>query len=260
MAVINITPDSFSDGGRFLDPKTALNKATDVIDSGADILDIGGQSTRPGAQLISCEEELNRITPVITLLRKEHPNQLLSIDTFYSKVAKKALDLGVNWVNDISGGRFDSDILNVVADSGAPFVINHSRGNSSNMNTFANYQNVTTEVYEELQRAIDHAYSAGVSKKQIIIDPGIGFAKNNFHNIDLLYNLEKFTNSRFPVLVGPSRKKFIGHTLNQPDPMKRIFGTAAVVCRCVQAKVDMVRVHDVSEMKQVIDMSNALWN
>ncbi len=259
MGIINITPDSFSDGGSYIDPEDALLKAKEFIEVGVDLIDIGGQSTRPGAGIISPEEELNRVVPVLKLLRRELPETFFSIDTYYSLVAEEALNIGVNWVNDISGGRLDPEILNVVANSNVPFVITHSRGNSLTMNLLSKYQDVTSEVYSELMINVEKAISLGVSYSQIILDPGLGFAKNNEHNLCLLYNLEKFTQTRFPVLVGPSRKRFIGHILNETDPNKRIFGTAAVVCRCVEAKVSVLRVHDVKEISQTILMAESLW-
>lgn len=259
MGVINITPDSFSDGGLYLNPKDAFIKALDCINSGADILDIGGQSTRPGSHIISPDEEIKRMMPALKSIRKEFPDKIISVDTFYSKVAKEALDAGANWINDISGGRLDPHILDILADSNNPFVVTHSRGNSQTMNNLSHYQNVIDDVLSELMIQVDKAIKAGISSKQIIIDPGIGFAKNTKQNLEILCNLESFLSIGFPVLVGPSRKRFIGDILNEPDPLKRLFGTASVVCKCVQSKINYIRLHDVYEMKQVIKMSTMLW-
>ncbi len=259
MGVINITPDSFSDGGLYIDPEKAFKKANDCINFGSDILDIGGQSTRPGAITLTPEEELNRIVPALKLIRKEFPKQILSVDTFHSKVAKEALNLGANMINDISGGRLDPEILNVLADVNSPFVITHSRGNSQTMNTLCHYDNVIADVLSELLIQVDKAIAVGLSPNQIIIDPGIGFAKDTGQNLSLLSNLETFTNSGYPVLVGPSRKRFIGDVLNEPNPLNRLFGTAAVVCKCVQAKVKIVRIHDISEISQLIKMASFIW-
>ncbi len=259
MGVINITPDSFSDGGYFIEPIKALERARDCILSGADVIDIGGQSTRPGALIIDADEEISRVIPVLKLLRNEFPDVLISIDTFYSKVADKSLELGADWVNDISGGRHDPEILNVVAKYKSPYVLTHSRGNSITMNNFANYNNVVSEVFKEILINIEKAYSYGVAPQQLIIDPGLGFAKNDIHNFCLLNNLKEFTKTDYPVLVGPSRKKFIGNVLKEPDPKKRIFGTNAVICKCVEANVDIVRVHDVSAVHQTIKIASKLW-
>ena len=258
MGVINITPDSFSDGGKYLDGENALEKASYCINSGAEVIDIGGQSTRPGAEILSSDQELKRIVPALKLIRKEFPNQLISVDTYYSDVAVEALNLGANWINDISGGRLDPQMFNVLAGTEVPFVITHSRGNSQTMKNYSNYQNVAAEVLSELLIQVEKAILAGVSSDQIIIDPGIGFAKNTSQNLSLIKNLDIFTNTKYPVLVGPSRKRFIGDVLNQTDPLKRLFGTSAVVCKCVQAKVNYIRLHDIYEMNQLIKMASII--
>ena len=259
MGVINITPDSFSDGGMYLDVEKALEKASYCINLGAEVIDIGGQSTRPGAEILSSDQELKRIVPALKLIRKEFPTQLISVDTFYSGVAGEALNLGANWINDISGGRLDPQMFNVLAGTEVPFVITHSRGNSQTMKNYSNYQNVAAEVLSELLIQVEKAILAGVSSDQIIIDPGIGFAKNTSQNLSLIKNLGIFTNTKYPVLVGPSRKRFIGDVLNENDPLKRLFGTSAVVCKCVQAKVNYIRLHDIYEMNQLIKMASILW-
>ncbi len=259
MGVVNVTPDSFSDGGLYFNSTNALNKVKECFDNGADIIDLGGQSTRPGARLISSEEELSRIIPVLKLIRKELPNVFISIDTFYSDVASRCIDLGVDMINDISGGRFDPKILEVLANSNKFYVITHSRGNSQSMKSLENYSDILSEVFSELMDNVNEAISKGINRDKIIIDPGLGFAKDAFQNLELLSNLEMFTESKYPVLIGPSRKSFIGFVINEKEPSKRIFGTAAVICRCVQANVDIIRVHDVIEMNQTIKMANKLW-
>ena len=259
MGVLNITPDSFSDGGIYFDTSKAVLQATQLLSTGADVIDIGGQSTRPGAKYISSDLEIKRILPAIKIIRKENKNSLISVDTFNSRVAEKALANGANWINDISGGRIDDHILNVVAEANCPFVINHSRGISSNMNQFTQYKDVVSEVIDELRSQTEIAISRGVLSKNIIWDPGIGFAKENHHNLEIIRNLERFTNYKFPIMIGPSRKKFIGHYLNAKDPMDRLFGTIAVVCKCSQAKINIVRVHDVAEVTNVLSMSDLLF-
>ena len=260
VGVINVTPDSFSDGGLFLDPEKALLHAIDLVDKGADVLDIGAQSTRPGAFEVGVDEELKRLIPVVSRIRERLSNVIISIDTYHSIVAKELLSIGADWINDISGGRHDSSILNVVAQSKCPYVITHSRGNSLTMDQLNNYGDVYEDVYQELRSQTNIAFENGVSTEQVIWDPGLGFAKNTEQNLCLLRNLEKFSSHGYPLLVGPSRKRFIGHITHVSNPIERIIGTAAVVSRCVHAKVNFVRVHDVETIFKTILMSEALWN
>tara|TARA_Y100001968_G_scaffold315073_1_gene341267 strand:+ start:8785 stop:9648 length:864 start_codon:yes stop_codon:yes gene_type:complete len=259
MGVINITPDSFSDGGFFLNPKDALLKARSLYSEGVDVIDLGAQSTKPGAESISTSEELKRIVPVLSSIRKEFPKLIISVDTFNSSVAKECLDQGANWINDISGGRLDERMWNVVSDFNCPYVITHSRGSSKNMDKLANYIDVVKEVYSELEILTNKAIINGINPTQIIWDPGLGFAKTVTQNITLINSLEIFKNSNYPLLVGPSRKRFIGEITKETEPIKRIWGTAAVVCKCVEKKVDLIRVHDVLSLKKVILMAEKLW-
>ena len=258
MAIVNITEDSFSDGGMYLDLPSSLNHASLCIKQGAHILDIGAQSTRPGASEVGVEIELKRLIPLITELKSLHPEILISVDTFHHSVAEKVLNLGADWVNDVSGGRHDPEIFSVIADKGSPYVLTHSRGNSKTMDSLATYKNVVKEVKNELSNQIDLALSKGIKNEQIIIDPGIGFAKNVDQNLTLLRNLEEFVSMNYPVLIGASRKRFIGSVINEPDPNKRIFGNAAVASRCVIAGVDILRVHDIKEISQVITMTKSI--
>jgi len=258
MAIVNITEDSFSDGGLFIDLKSAINHATLCIKQGAHILDIGAQSTRPGASEVGAEIEIKRLVPLIKELKSLHPNILISIDTFHHSVAEKVLNVGADWINDISGGRHDPEIFNVIADKGCPYVLTHSRGNSKTMDSLAIYKNVIKDVKNELSKQIDLALSKGIKNEQIIIDPGIGFAKNVDQNLTLLKNLEEFVSMNYPVLIGASRKRFIGSVINESDPNKRIFGTAAVASRCVIAGVDILRVHDIKQISQVIMMTKSI--
>lgn len=259
MGVINITPDSFSDGGECLQPELALKRASEQISQGADVLDLGAQSTRPGAKEVGCHEELRRLIPAIQLIRQHHPKSTISVDTFLSEVAEAALDAGANWINDVSGGRRDQRMLRLIAEKKCRYVLMHSRGNSRSMEQLTDYSNVVTDVRDSLLKATEKALKAGLSTSQLIWDPGLGFAKNNFQNLLLLQNLEAICAENFPVLVGPSRKRFIGSVLDQPLANSRLMGTAAVVCRCVQAGVQMVRVHDVAAIKQTIRMASELW-
>ena len=258
MAIVNITNDSFSDGGHFININSAVSHSSYCIQNGAKILDLGAQSTRPGASEVGVEVEIKRLLPVIKEIKKTHPEVIISVDTFHHSVAKKALEVGANWINDISGGRHDPDIFKVVTDYQCPYILTHSRGNSKTMDSLVEYQNVVEDVKKELIKQINLALSIGVSSQNIIIDPGIGFAKNVEQNLILLRNIEQFVSLEYPVLVGPSRKRFIGSVLNEVDVNKRLFGTAAVASRCVIAGVKFIRVHDIKEISQVIKMTEAI--
>ena len=258
MAIVNITEDSFSDGGLYIDLPSAINHATLCISQGAHILDIGAQSTRPGASEVGAETEIKRLLPLIKELKLLHPDILISVDTFHHSVAENVINSGADWVNDVTGGRHDPKIFNVIADKGCTYVLTHSRGNSKTMDSLAKYTNVVKDVKNELSIQIELALSNGIKNEQIIIDPGIGFAKNVDQNLTLLRNLEEFVSMNYPILIGASRKRFIGSVINEPDPTKRIFGTSAVVARCVIAGVDILRVHDIKEISQVIMMTKSI--
>ena len=258
MAIVNITEDSFSDGGLYIDFTSTINHASLCIKQGAHVLDLGAQSTRPGANEVGAEIEIKRLVPVIKELKLIHPDIPISVDTYHHSVASSVLKVGADWINDISGGRHDPEIFNVIGDYGCPYVLTHSRGNSKSMDSLSSYQNVVLEVKNELSNQIDLALSSGINNKQIIIDPGLGFAKNVDQNLIILRNLEQFVLMDYPVLIGPSRKRFIGSVIQENDPIKRIFGTAAVASRCVYAGVDFLRVHDIKEILQVIKMTNSI--
>ena len=259
MGVINVTPDSFSDGGRFLASERALAEAQRQLSRGADVLDLGAQSTRPGAEEVGAEEELRRLLPALKTIRQRYPEALISIDTFLAQVATRALEAGANWINDVSGGRRDPDLLRVVADAGCPVVLMHSRGDSKTMDDLTTYADVVTDVKEALQQRSEAAIQAGVGESQIIWDPGLGFAKTHEQNLQLLQNLEQLTTGPRPVLIGPSRKRFIGTVLHEPRPKARLWGTAAVACRCAQAGAAVLRVHDVGPISQTLRMAAELW-
>jgi len=258
MAIVNITEDSFSDGGLYIDLPSAINHASLCIKQGAHILDIGAQSTRPRASEVGAEIEIKRLVPLIKELKSLHPDIPISVDTFHHSVAEKVINVGADWVNDVSGGRHDPEIFSVIADKGCPYILTHSRGNSMTMDSLSTYSNVVKDVKNELSNQIDLAVSKGIKNEQIIIDPGIGFAKNVDQNLTLLKNLEVFVSMNYPVLIGASRKRFIGSVINEPDPTKRIFGTSAVASRCVIAGVDILRVHDIKQISQVILMTNSI--
>ena len=259
MGVINVTPDSFSDGGRFLASERALAEAQRQLSRGADMLDLGAQSTRPGAEEVSAEEELRRLMPALKTIRKHCPEALISIDTYLAPVAARALEAGANWINDVSAGRRDPDLLRVVADAGCPVVLMHSRGNSETMDKLTQYADVVAEVKEALIKRSEVAIQAGVDERKIIWDPGLGFAKTHEQNLQLIRELEQLTAGPRPVLIGPSRKRFIGAVLDEPRPKARIWGTAAVACRCAQAGAAVVRVHDVGPISQTLRMAAEIW-
>ena len=258
MAIVNVTDDSFSDGGLYCELPSAINHASLCIKQGAHILDIGAQSTRPGASEVGPQIEIKRLVPLIKELKKLHPNIPISVDTFHHSVAKTVLKIGADWINDVTGGRHDPEMFNVIADKDCPYVLTHSRGNSKTMDSLAKYKNVVIDVKSELSNQIDLALSVGIKNEQIIIDPGIGFAKNVDQNLTLLRNLDEFVSMNFKVLIGASRKRFIGSVIDESDPAKRIFGTAAVASRCVIAGTDILRVHDVKEISQVVKMTNSI--
>ena len=278
MGVINVTPDSFSDGGRFDRPERALAQSRRLVAQGVEILDLGAQSTRPGAADVGAAEELARLLPALRLIRnaiecgelrcpprsddpQANSSPLISVDTFRAPVAEAALAAGADWINDVSGGRADPAILPLVAEAGCPYVLMHSRGNSHSMDGLTDYGavGVVQSVISELYRASQMALNAGVRQEQLIWDPGLGFAKTTEQNLELLRGLAQLRNEGIPLLVGPSRKRFVGAVLEEPRARARLWGTAAVVAQCISAGVDIVRVHDGGPMVQVARMADALW-
>jgi dihydropteroate synthase len=264
MGVINLTPDSFSDGGRFLVPERAFAQARRLVLEGVDILDLGGQSTRPGADEIGADAELARVLPVLQLLRRDWPadlrRPLISIDTFLAPVAAAALAAGADWINDVSGGRRDPQMAALVAAAGCPYVLMHSRGDSRSMDSLISYpQGVLEGVRTELLALSETALAAGVRREQLLWDPGLGFAKTTEQNLALLDGLGTLRSEGIPLLVGPSRKRFIGAVLDEPRPSARLWGTAAVVAKAVAGGADVVRVHDGRPIVQTARMADALW-
>jgi dihydropteroate synthase len=260
MGVINATPDSFSDGGQFNSVAAACQQAREFGQAGADILDIGGESTRPGAAAVSSEEELDRVIPVIQGIRQQGVQIPISIDTTKSTVAKAAIEAGANIVNDISGGIFDADMFSTVAALGVPIALMHMRGNPATMQQLTEYQDLVTEVGNFLEDRIQVAVDCGIDRSQIMIDPGIGFAKMADQSIALLKNLSLLRQRlQLPLLVGVSRKSFIGHILQQPDPQQRVWGTAAACCAAIANGTDILRVHDVAAMNDVRRVADILF-
>jgi dihydropteroate synthase len=259
MGVLNVTPDSFSDGGRYATVARACAQALRLVKAGADILDIGGESTRPGATPVGLQEELDRVMPVIIGIREQLGEIPISIDTTKSAVAQAAVEAGATWVNDISGGIQDPAMLEVVAKLGVPICLMHMRGNPKTMRGLTEYQDLVTEVGDFLEERIAAAIDCGIARHHIIIDPGIGFAKTANQSIELLKKLDKLrARLPYPLLVGVSRKSFIGHILDRPNPLDRAWGTAAACCVAIDRGADILRVHDVAEMQDVIKVADAL--
>ncbi len=259
MGVINLTPDSFSDGGDLNSPKKVLDKVNHFLDSGVDIIDLGAQSTRPGAEEVGSNIEINRLIPYLKLIKSKYPEILISIDTFNSEVAHEALLNGANWINDVTGGRRDKKILDVVAKFKCPFVITHSRGNSQNMNDLSKYENILSEVKCSLENLVRNALENNISIKNIIVDPGIGFSKDLNQNLEILKNLDVFKDLNLPILIGASRKRFIGEILNQINPKERDIGTLAVSCLCSYFNIDIVRVHNVKMNYQILKVADRIY-
>jgi dihydropteroate synthase len=255
MGIVNVTPDSFSDGGRYYDPPAAIRHGLQLVEEGADILDIGGESTRPGADEVTTKEELSRVLPVIEGLAAN--GVPISIDTMKAEVARAALDAGASIVNDVSAGRADPDMFPLVAERRVPLVLMHMRGDPRTMQKDPTYKDVVGDVFRFLAGRADAACNAGVSENHIIIDPGFGFGKTREHNLVLLRRLREFTSLGYPVLAGTSRKSFIGLTLDLPVE-ERLEGTAATVAMAVANGAAIIRVHDVAAMRRVAGMVEAV--
>ncbi len=299
MGILNVTPDSFSDGGEFSSIKAAVIQARRMVAAGADIIDIGGQSTRPGSSQITLQQELDRVLPAIAAIREwpdewavsgaclgvwsvpspsgqEHAEDAkvlqdksmrktlaevpISIDTTRAEVADRAIALGADIVNDISGGTFDPDMFSVVAQKQVPTILMHIRGTPQTMQKMTDYEDLIGEIYGFLEGRIDAAVEAGISRSRLIVDPGIGFAKTGAQNLEIFRQMSRFRTLGVPILVGPSRKSFIGHLLDRPtDPKGRVWGTAAACVGAIAGGADILRVHDVAEMRDVCRVADAIF-
>lgn len=265
MGVVNVTADSFSDGGRYLDPEAAVARARVLVADGAAIVDVGGESTRPGAHRVSAELERDRVVPVISALAAE--GIAVSVDTMRASVAAAALEAGAAIVNDVSGGRADPDMTGVVAESTAPWILMHWRPSpgapgpvwAGIHHEITEYDDVVVEVRDELLHQADAAIAAGIAPERIVLDPGLGFAKNAAHNWALLHGLQALQDTGFRVLVGASRKRFLGELLGGREPAGREVATAAVSALAAQAGVWGVRVHDVRSTADAIAVAEA-WH
>ena len=256
MGILNITPDSFSDGGRYLDVNRAIGCAHQMVEDGADIIDIGGESSRPGALPVTTDEELARVLPVIEALTNETAT-LISIDTYKPAVARNALQAGAHIVNDITA-LGDTEMASVVAEMDAGLILMHMKGVPRTMQRSPVYQDLIPEVLTFLRQRVDKAQAEGTCPDRIMIDPGIGFGKTGEHNLEILRCLDAFRSLGKPLLIGTSRKAFIGKILNLPNPADRLEGTAATVAWAIAHGADVVRVHDVKAMCQVAQMTDAI--
>jgi dihydropteroate synthase len=261
MGVLNVTPDSFSDGGRFLDVDDALRHGLEMWRRGADLIDVGGESTRPGADRVEAAVETARILPIIKELAASGVR--ISVDTMHARVAEAALNAGASVINDVSGGLADPDMARVAADADVPWILMHWRGHSKNMNELARYTDVVAEVRDELRARVDAAVAAGVEEDALVLDPGLGFAKHAEHDWALLRNLDAFVELGFPVLLGASRKRFVGRLLADDDgtprpPDHREDATAAISALAAVAGVWGVRVHDVARSLDAVAVA-AAW-
>jgi dihydropteroate synthase/2-amino-4-hydroxy-6-hydroxymethyldihydropteridine diphosphokinase len=262
MGILNVTPDSFSDGGAHnASIESAVAQAELMASEGADVIDIGGESTRPGAAAVSIEQEIERVVPVIAALRRVRAESLvISVDTRNATVAEAALDAGADIVNDVSGGLSDAAMIPLIARKRCPAILMHMRGDPSTMASLANYDDVVTEVGDELNDRVLAATKAGIPRWDVMLDPGIGFAKTFEHNLALLNNLRDLEArvANAPMLVGASRKAFIGAICNQQEPTQRDWGTTATCCSAIAGGAAMVRVHNVAAMRQVVDVMDAI--
>ncbi len=259
MGILNITPDSFSDGNKFFSPDNALQQARKLISEGADIIDIGGESTRPGARKVPLREELDRVLPIIKALREEHPNLPISIDTYKSGVAAAAVAAGADLINDISGFNFDPEMAGIAAETGAYSILMHIQGTPEKMQKEPHYDDLFAEVSSYFEKSIAQAENAGVKREKIILDPGIGFGKTLEHNLLLLKHLAEFTGFGLPLLLGTSRKSFISKLTNA-EVDERLPASLATIAQGLTNGANILRVHDVAATRQVVTVIDAVNN
>jgi dihydropteroate synthase len=256
MGILNVTPDSFSDAGKFFDCDKAIEQGLKMAADGASVIDIGPESTRPGSESVPADEQIRRAIPVIEAIAKK-TKTLISIDTSNSQVAKAALDAGASMINDITA-LADEQMARLAAQKQVPVILMHMQGTPQTMQIEPKYKDVVAEVLSFLLERVKRAEGFGIPKERIIIDPGIGFGKTLEHNLKLLANIDQFVKTGYRILVGPSRKKFIGTLTGKDNPADRVFGTAAAVAHCASAGASILRVHDIAEMVDVIKITNAI--
>lgn len=257
MGVLNVTPDSFSDGGDFYELDKAVEQALKMVDEGADLIDVGGESTRPGSRPITVQEELDRIVPVIEAIKLK-TNIPISIDTYKSKVAKAAVKAGASIINDISGARFDPQILSVAQKYDTGLILMHIKGSPKNMQTNPTYSDVVEEIIRYLKESVSFALQVGIPSDHIVIDPGIGFGKRWFDNYDIINRLNEFFELDLPVLIGASRKSFLGKFLSK-DPKLRLEGSLTANVLAAQKGANILRTHDVKETRQALTIANLFY-
>jgi dihydropteroate synthase len=258
VGILNVTPDSFSDGGVFLDPEAAADHATAMLDEGAGILDVGGESTRPGSDPVSQEEEIQRVFPVIERILSVRPEAMISVDTYRSGTASAALEAGASLVNDVTALRGDSRMASVIQEAACPVILMHMQGEPKTMQKEPNYEDVVREVRDFLAERAEHAVAAGVRPENVIVDPGIGFGKNLEHNLALLRNLDAIVDLGFPVLIGASRKSFIEKITGVREARDRVSGTVATTVLAYERGASFFRVHDVRANREALAVAEAV--
>lgn len=258
MGVLNVTPDSFSDGGDYFSAEAAAGRAAELVEEGADIIDVGGESTRPGSEPVDAAEQMGRVIPAIEAVRRVSESVPISIDTRLASVARAALDAGADIINDTTALGDDKELAELAARRRVPVVLMHMLGRPATMQQSPRYDDVVERVCSFLRERVAAAVAAGIERRRIIVDPGIGFGKTTEHNLALIRRLDELLELGQPVLLGPSRKRFIGQVLGIDEPKRRQWGTAAVVAYAAMAGVHIVRVHDVPAMRQVVAMCWAL--
>ena len=258
VGILNVTPDSFSDGGNYVDPEAAAEHAAAMFDEGAAIIDVGGESTRPGSDPVSPEEEARRVVPVIERIVAARPGAIISVDTYRSATATAALEAGAGIVNDVTALRGDPRMAAVVAEAGCPVILMHMQGEPKTMQSEPRYTDVVREVNHFLRSRVEHAVAAGVGEENIIVDPGIGFGKTVDHNLTLLRDLKSVVDLGFPVLVGASRKRFIGSITGLEEASARVFGTVASTVLAYERGATLFRVHDVGPNSEALAVAEAV--
>jgi dihydropteroate synthase len=260
MGVLNVTPDSFSDGGKYNTTFRALDHVKNMIDFGANIIDVGGESTRPGAKSVSDQDEIVRVSETIQSIKKKYPNQLISLDTRKSKVMQHGISIGVDMLNDVSALDFDQLSYQVVKDSGKPIILNHSQGIPENMQNNPTYDNVLLDIFDYFENKIKFLKDNGIKDEQIIIDPGIGFGKTLEHNLEIISKISIFHSLGYPIMVGPSRKSFIGKIMGEKDNPQRLGGTIASVLYSYLQGIQLFRVHDIQETSEALKVYSQFLN
>ena len=258
VGILNVTPDSFSDGGDFLDPDAAAEQAVAMLDEGAEVLDVGGESTRPGSDPVSQEEEIRRVVPVLKRILALRPEAVISVDTYRAGTATAALEAGARLINDVTALRGDPRMVTVVKEAACPVILMHMQGEPKTMQKEPHYDDVVREVRDFLAERAEYAVAEGVGPENVIVDPGIGFGKNLEHNLEILRNLDAVVDLGFPVLIGASRKTFIGRITGVQEARERVFGTVATTVLAYQQGATFFRVHDVRANREALAVAESV--